>query len=123
MAESTESQRQPRDAKLNESRKRLSQVESGKEKKAGESNGLSAAILSTVNGIDKVEASENDNSGTGEKTIQEPAKAVDYPKGLQMFFIMLALVLTITLVALDQVSSAITSPSRGFPSCSHTLVR
>lgn len=41
-----------------------------------------------------------------EKAPEEPPKPVaEYPKGLHVFFIMLALILSITLCSLDQVSS------------------
>lgn len=49
---------------------------------------------------------------TEEKVKEQPAKAVEYPKGLELFFIMLALVLSITLCALDQVSSTTADLSR-----------
>lgn len=42
-----------------------------------------------------------------EKAPEEaPKPAVEYPKGLEVFFIMLALILSITLCSLDQVSLA-----------------
>jgi hypothetical protein len=87
------------------------------EKPAVESDGPSTIASSTANGSGKLETPEDDSSATGEKAAEEPAKAVEYPKGLQMFFIMLALLLSITLCALDQVSSAATSPSYRFVLC------
>lgn len=63
---------------------------------AGDSNG-------------QLDNSEDNSPAAGEKALEEPAKTVEYPNGLHMFFIMLALVLSITLCALDQVRSGVTS--------------
>jgi hypothetical protein len=117
MAESTNPPRLPEHDKLNEFGEKPYQAEPDMEKQAVESNGPSTIASSTANGSGKLETPEDDSSATGEKATEEPAKAVEYPKGLQMFFIMLALLLSITLCALDQVSSAPTSPSYRFVLC------
>lgn len=114
MAESIEPPRLREDGKLIDSREMPYQVEPEKEKQAVESNGPSTVASSTANGVDKLETPGDDSSATGEKAVEKPAKVVEYPKGLQMFFIMLALVLSITLCALDQVRSALRSPPRRF---------
>jgi hypothetical protein len=81
-----------------------------KEKQAVESNGPSSTVASsTASGVEKPETPEDDGSATEEKAVEGPAKPLEYPKGLQMFFIMLAFVLTITLCALDQVTSTAAS--------------
>ena len=79
------------------------QVEPEKEKQTVESNEPSIVASSTVNGVD-------DGPATEEKAVDEPPKPVmEYPKGIEALFIMVALVLSITLISLDQVSS--TAPS------------
>lgn len=79
------------------------QVEPEKEKQTVESNRPSTMASSSVNGVD-------DGPATEEKTVDEPPKPVmEYPKGIEALFIMVALVLSITLCSLDQVSS--TAPS------------
>lgn len=117
MAESINPLRLPKHGNLNEFGEKPYQTETYMEKQAVETSGPSTIASSTVNGSGKLEAPEDDSSATGEKAAEEPAKAVEYPKGLQMFFIMLALLLSITLCALDQVSSAATSPSYRFVLC------
>jgi hypothetical protein len=124
MAEAKNPPRLLEGGKLSQSSKKLYQVELETEKQTVESNGQSTVASSTANGMEKLETSGDDSSATREKALEEPAKAVEYPKGLQMFSIMLALVLSITLCALDQVRFAGTSSSY---TCSmpmhHTLVR
>lgn len=47
---------------------------------------------------------ENDVPCTEEKAVEEPPKpAMEYPKGVEVFFIMAALIFSITLISLDQV--------------------
>ncbi|KAH8711974.1 major facilitator superfamily domain-containing protein [Phaeosphaeriaceae sp. PMI808] len=70
----------------------------------------SAVASSTVNGVEKPEIPEDDGPVTEEKGVDEPQKPVEYPKGIEMFFIMLALVLSITLCSLDQTIVATAVP-------------
>jgi hypothetical protein len=115
----------PEDGKLCEATgEKTYQVELEKEMQTVEPNEPSIVASSTANGVEKPEIPEDDGPATEEKGVEEPAKAIEYPKGLEMFFIMLALVLSITLCSLDQVSP--TAPSfsqrRLFP-MHHTPVR
>lgn len=78
-------------------------VEPENEMQIAESNKSSTVTSSIANGVD-------DTLATEEKTVEEPPKpAMEYPKGLEAFFIMVALVLSITLCSLDQVSSTTAS--------------
>jgi hypothetical protein len=80
-------------------------VESDREKQSVGSNEPSTMASSTANGVEKPEFPENNSPATEEKAVDEPQPLpVEYPKGIEMFFIMLALVLVITLLSLDQVS-------------------
>lgn len=100
------------------------QVEPEKEKQTVESNEPSIVASSTANGVEKPEIPEDDGPATKEKGVNESQKPVEYPKGVEMFFIMLALVLSITLCSLDQVSS--TAPSFSQSRClpmHHTPIR
>jgi hypothetical protein len=75
------------------------QVEPETEKQTVESNTPSTMTSSSVKGVD-------DDPAPEEKAVDEPPKpAMEYPKGIEAFFIMTALVLSITLCSLDQVSS------------------
>lgn len=85
------------------------QVDPEKENHTFESNEPSIEASSTANDVEKPEIPEVDVPATKEKAMDEPQKPVEYPKGVEMFCIMLALVLSITLCSLDQVSS--TAPS------------
>lgn len=79
------------------------QVEPEKEKQTVESNTPSTMASLSVKDMD-------DGPVTEEKALDEPPKpAMEYPKGIEALFIMTALVLSITLCSLDQVSS--TTPS------------
>jgi MFS transporter, DHA2 family, glioxin efflux transporter len=79
------------------------QIEPEKEKRTVEFNTPSTMASSSVNDVD-------DGPATEEKAADEPPKPVmEYPKGIEALFIMAALVLSITLCSLDQVSS--TDPS------------
>lgn len=97
----------PEDDKHEAMEKKTCQVEPEKEKKAVESNEPSIVASSIANGVEKPEISEDGDDGpaTEEKGVDEPQNPVEYPRGIEMFFIMLALVLSITLCSLDQVSS------------------
>lgn len=97
------------DGKLEAIGEKTYQVEPEKEKQTVESNEPSIVASSTTNGVEKPEIPEDDGPAIEEKGVDEPQKPVEYPKGVEMFFIMLALVLSITLCSLDQVSS--TAPS------------
>lgn len=79
--------------------------ESQEEKLPIGSNKPSSAASSNSNDEEKAEL-DADGSAI-EKG--EPQNSIEYPKGIEMFFIMLALVLSITVCSLDQVSS--TAPS------------
>jgi hypothetical protein len=80
-------------------------VESDREEQSVGSNEPSTMASSTANGVEKPEFPEDDSPAIGEKAVDEPQPPpVEYPKGIEMCFIMLALVLVITLVSLDQVS-------------------
>lgn len=105
MSRSTPPPTLPEDGKLEATGEKKHQVEPEKEKQTAESNESSIMASSTANGVEKQETPEDDVSATEEKAVEEPQKPVEYPKGIEMFFIMLALVLSITLCSLDQVSS------------------
>ncbi|KAL9564834.1 hypothetical protein ACKAV7_011286 [Fusarium commune] len=80
------------------------------EKQASESRQPSIITSSTANGIETPEVREVDANKDQEKAVIEAEKPVEYPKGLEMFFIMLALVLSITLCSLDQTIVATAVP-------------
>ena len=109
MSQSTPPPPLPEDGKLEAIGDKKYQVESEKEKQIVESNEPSIVASSTANGVEKRDILEDDGLATKEKGVDEAQKPVEYPKGVEMFFIMLALVLSITLCSLDQVSS--TAPS------------
>ncbi|KAK9249700.1 major facilitator superfamily domain, general substrate transporter [Lipomyces tetrasporus] len=80
------------------------QVEPEKEKGTVESNEPSTVASSTVNGVD-------DGPATEEKAVDElPKPVMEYPKGIEALFIMVALVLSITLISLDQTIVATAIP-------------
>jgi hypothetical protein len=79
------------------------QVEPGKKKQTVEPNTASTMASSSVNVVD-------DGPATEEKAVGEPPEPVtEYPKGIEVLFIMAALGLSITLCSLDQVSSTASS--------------
>ena len=79
------------------------QVEPEKENQSTESNKDPTTTPSPINDV-------NNGPAVEEKGVDEPPMPVmEYPKGIEAIFIMVALVLSITLVSLDQVSS--TTPS------------
>ncbi|KAF5638087.1 major facilitator (MFS1) transporter [Fusarium sp. NRRL 52700] len=80
------------------------------EKQVSESRQPSIVSSSTANGIETPEVREEDANKDQEKSYVETEKPVEYPKGLEMFFIMLALVLSITLCSLDQTIVATAVP-------------
>ncbi|KAF5639446.1 major facilitator (MFS1) transporter [Fusarium tjaetaba] len=80
------------------------------EKQATESRPPSIVTSSTANGIETPEILDEDANPDEEKAVIEAEKPVEYPKGLEMFFIMLALVLSITLCSLDQTIVATAVP-------------
>ncbi|KAF5976071.1 major facilitator (MFS1) transporter [Fusarium coicis] len=80
------------------------------EKQATESRQPSIVTSSTANGIETPEIRDEDANRDEEKAVIEVKKPVEYPKGLEMFFIMLALVLSITLCSLDQTIVATAVP-------------
>ncbi|CVK97620.1 related to major facilitator (MFS1) transporter [Fusarium mangiferae] len=77
------------------------------EKQASESRPPSVETSSTANDIETPEMRDEHTNRDDEKAATEAEKPVEYPRGLEMFFIMLALVLSITLCSLDQASSTI----------------
>jgi hypothetical protein len=77
------------------------QVEQRSEKQTAESEELSTGASFILNG--SVDC-EKDAKATEESSVQEPQIIVTYPKGVEILSIMLALVLSITLCSLDQVS-------------------
>ncbi|KAJ5884080.1 uncharacterized protein N7473_010966 [Penicillium subrubescens] len=80
------------------------QVEPETEKQTVESNTPSTMTSSSVKGVD-------DDPAPEEKAVDEPPKpAMAYPKGIEAFFIMTALVLSITLCSLDQTIVATAIP-------------
>lgn len=89
------------------------QVKPEKEKQIIESNEPSIVASSTANDVENSEIREGDGLATEEKGVNGPQKSADYPQGIEMFFIMLALVLSITLMSLDQVSPTATGFSQG----------
>jgi MFS transporter, DHA2 family, glioxin efflux transporter len=92
------------DEKLEDNKERASQIVLEREKQTIEPHDLSTAASSSDDGMEKPERPGQPGPVTEEER-NEPQKSVAYPKGLEMFFIMLALVLSITLCSLDQVSS------------------
>lgn len=117
MTESTNPPRLPVHGKLNESEEKPYQAEPDIEKRDVESNGPSTIASSTPNGSGRLETPEDDSSATGETAAEDPAKAVEYPKGLQAFLIVLAIMLSVTLSALDQVSYVVARPLYRFVFC------
>jgi len=100
------------DNETNMTTEKLTTMGLDEEKQASESRAPSIVTSSTANGTDAPEIREEGANKDQEKGVSEVEKPIEYPKGLEMFFIMLALVLSITLCSLDQVSSAIPdSPS------------
>ena len=99
----------PEDGKLEAIGETMHRVEPEKEKQTVESNEPSTVASSTVNGVEKPEFPEDDGPATEEQAVDELQEPVEYPNGVEVLFIMLALVLSITLISLDQVSS--TTPS------------
>lgn len=66
-----------------------------------------SSIVASLAGSDAEKSAESRGDGIAHegKDETEPPNLVQYPKGIEMFCIMLALVLSITLCSLDQVSS------------------
>ncbi|KAK6066039.1 major facilitator superfamily transporter [Seiridium cupressi] len=100
----------PEDGKLEAIGEKTHQVEPEKEKQAVESNEPSTMTSSTVNGVKKPEFPEGHDPATKETAVDEPQPPVEYPKGIEVLFIMLALVLSITLISLDQTIVATAIP-------------
>jgi MFS transporter, DHA2 family, glioxin efflux transporter len=91
----------PEDGNLEAIGEKTHQVEPKSEKHTVESNQPPTVASSIVNGV-------NDGPATEGKAIDEPPKPViEYPKGIEALFIVAALVLSITLISLDQVSSVL----------------
>ncbi|QKX61430.1 uncharacterized protein TRUGW13939_08578 [Talaromyces rugulosus] len=111
MSRSTPPPPLPEDGKIERTGEKKYQVGPEKEKHTDvDSNEISTVTSSTANGVEKLHIPEDDGPATEEKGVEEPQKAVEYPKGLEMFFIMLALVLSITLCSLDQTIVATAIP-------------
>lgn len=105
MSRSTSPSPQPEDGKLESIGESIHEAENqkDKEKQAISSKEPSVMESSTTNGEEKPQNPEDDGPAVEEKGVDDAPKPVEYPKGIEMFFIMLALVLTITLCSLDQV--------------------
>lgn len=99
----------PEDGKLEAIGETIHHVEPEKEKQTVESDEPSTVASSTVNDVEKLEFPADDGPATKENAVDEPQEPIGYPSGVEVLFIMLALVLSITLISLDQVSS--TAPS------------
>ncbi|KAF4953593.1 hypothetical protein FGADI_5929 [Fusarium gaditjirri] len=80
------------------------------EKQAFESRQPSIVTSLTANGTETPEVSEGNEKGDQLKQLSGAEEPIQYPKGLEMFFIMLALVLSITLCSLDQTIVATAIP-------------
>ena len=82
-----------------------------------ESKHVDSSEQSTVDGVEKSGFPEDDATATNEKAVDEPQEPAEHPGGIELAFIMLALVLAIFLFSLDQVSSTapISSQSRLLP--------
>ncbi|KAF5251706.1 hypothetical protein FANTH_3316 [Fusarium anthophilum] len=80
------------------------------EKQASESRQPSIETSLTANGRETPEVRDEEANGDEGKGGMKEEKSVEYPKGLEMFFIMLALVLSITLCSLDQTIVATAVP-------------
>ncbi|KAH7079834.1 major facilitator superfamily domain-containing protein [Paraphoma chrysanthemicola] len=100
----------PEDSKPNATGETVYQVRPEKEMDAVESQATSIVASSMAKGIHYPETCGDDGPAAEEKAAEAVAKPVDYPKGLELFFIMLALVLSITLCALDQTIVATAIP-------------
>jgi hypothetical protein len=92
------------DGKLEDTKEGTAQVVLEREKQAIEPHDSSTVASSTADGVEKPEFPEQRGPVAEGKSVNETQQSVAYPKGLEMFFIMLALVLSITLCSLDQVS-------------------
>lgn len=70
--------------------------------------------IGSKNGRQTVDFNDKDDDpGTEEKPVEAPQPpAMTYPKGIEVLFIMLALVLSITLISIDQVSPPASSFSQ-----------
>ncbi|KAF5583054.1 major facilitator (MFS1) transporter [Fusarium subglutinans] len=80
------------------------------ERQASESRQPSIETSLTANDIETPEVRDEEANGDKAKGGLKEEKSVEYPKGLEMFFIMLALVLSITLCSLDQTIVATAVP-------------
>ncbi|KAL1599453.1 hypothetical protein SLS60_007256 [Paraconiothyrium brasiliense] len=100
----------PADGKSEENGEKTYQGEPEKERQTVESNESSTVASSTANGVEKRETPDEEGSATEEKGVDDSKKPDEYPKGFEMFFIMLALVLSITLCSLDQTIVATAIP-------------
>lgn len=117
MSLSTPSRPSPGNGKLEAFGEKTHKVEPEKRKQTVKSNERPTGASSTVTGIKKPEISEDDGLATGEKTLNAPQPpVVSYPKGIETLFIMLALVLSITLISVDQVSSSAPSSQQSHAS-------
>ena len=114
MAASTNPPRLPQDGKLKDSRMEPNAIEPDKRKQAIEPNDPLTGASPVGNSNGELDNPEDNSSAARKKDVGEPATTMEYAKGIQMFFIMPALVLSITLCALDQVRSGATSPSCRF---------
>lgn len=100
----------PRGNKLGELKVDIPFVDCGQEKQTCESDTIPVMAASSIHGADQAEPYGRDvtTTATEEKGMDETEKPVGYPKGIELVFIILALVLSISLMSLDQVSSTTT---------------
>lgn len=84
----------------------MQQVEPDVEKPTVDANELSTTGSSTANGEKKPESPKDESPLAEDKSVNKPPAPAAHSKGLEAFFIILALVLSMGLMSLDQVSSA-----------------
>ncbi|KAK7184238.1 major facilitator superfamily transporter [Paraphaeosphaeria sporulosa] len=98
------------DSKLEANKEKTYLAEDEEDKQTFGSKGPPIVANSTTNGTEKADTSEDGDTVTTPRGAKEPQKPVQYPKGIELFFIMLALVLSITLMSLDQTIVATAVP-------------
>jgi hypothetical protein len=116
MAGSTPPSTSPSNGKLESTGEKQLHGEHGKEKPGIASTEPSTETSSVLNGVDeKPDHLQDEGPATpDEEAVGEeeaPQDTPSYPKGMEVFFIMLALVLSIMLVSLDQVRLHPPSPT------------
>jgi hypothetical protein len=110
MAQSTPPSTLPPDGKLEANGEKTQYAEHEREKPTVESTEPFTESPSTSHGAENPASSKDALPVPEEKAVDPPQDTPTYPKGMEVFFIMLALVLSITLVSLDQVRSYLPYP-------------